>query len=115
MDQRSANIIKIAVAALAVVAAGWIGWINWRTESPLADAVEYLDVTSGKVFRISRANVPSILPGENPETKQKTLVPIYKRDDGQYYVSDRVMDVVRGLGASNKHVDVTSRHVTLAK
>lgn len=115
MDQRSVNIIKIAVAVLAVAAAGWIGWMNWRTESPLADAVEYVDVSSGKVFRFARANVPSILPGENPDTKQKTLVPIYKRDDGKYYVSDRVMDVVRGLGASNTHVDVASRHVTLAK
>ena len=115
MDQRSGNIIKIAAAVLAVAGAVWIGWTNLRSESPLADAVEYVDVTSGKVFRISRASIPSILPGENPDTKQKTLVPIYKRDDGQYYVSDRVMDVVRGLGASNKHVDVTSRHVTLSK
>lgn len=115
MDQRSGNIFKITGALLAVAVAVWLVWMNLRNESPLADTIEYVDVTSGMVFRISRASVPSILPGENPKTKQKTLVPIYKRDDGQYYVSDRVIDVVRGLGASNKYVDVASRHVTLSK
>lgn len=115
MEQRSGNIIKIAVALIAVAAAVGIGWMNLHSESPKPDAVEYVDVSSGKIFRISRSNIPAILPGENPDTKQKMLIPVYKRDDGQYYVSDRVVDVVRGLGSSNKHVDVASRRVTPLK
>lgn len=114
MEKRSGNIIKIVVGVLAIGSAAWIGWMNLGGESPQPDSIQYIDVTNGQVFRIRRAEVPSVLPGENPKTKAKTLVPIFERD-GQYYVSERSVDVIRAFGKENKHVDVASRRVTIAK
>jgi hypothetical protein len=55
------------------------------------------------------------LPGENPDTKQKTLIPVIRSDGGEYFVSDRKLPAVRDLGELNKVVDLKTRRVAVAK
>ena len=113
MDKRSGDIAKIAAVCVLLAAAVGVYWWNFRGESPQPDSFLYVCAKTGKLYSIARSNAPKILPGENPDTHEKTLIPVNREQDGNYYVSERKIDAARQLGDANKYVDLKTRRVTV--
>ncbi|MFO0837804.1 MAG: hypothetical protein U1D55_04705 [Phycisphaerae bacterium] len=102
---KNAGKISLAVAILAL-AAGVFWWQSRSGEPRLEGKITYVCVATGKKFTFERGKT-RILPLENPETKQRTLLPC-GQEDGVWRVSSRCAQLVRDLGDQNKFVDPES-------
>jgi len=105
--------IKIGAAVVLLAAAAGLTYYNLRSDKVLGDTVSYVCVSTGKVYQIPRGGPPRVAPLENPETRQRTLLPCQKRDDG-FYISDRQRSALKELGDQNKVVDVQTLRVNVA-
>lgn len=76
-----------------------------RERPPLPTEIQFVCVSTGEVFNISRDKVPNILPAKNPKTGQMTLLPVSKHDDGKLYVGTRRREELKQLGEVNHYVD----------
>ena len=107
MDFLKANAGKLGVAAAFLVAAVAIYLMfGGYSEGPSrSDKVRFVCVETGETFWIERA--PHELPLENPETKRRTLIPCYEREDGTLAVSKRVSGILEDLKEQGllKYVD----------
>lgn len=108
------NALKIGAAVLLLAAAAGLLFYNASSAKVLPDSVTYVCVATGKTFSIARGGPPKVLPLENPETHQRTLLPCQKREDG-WYLSERIRSDLKALGDANKIVDPQSLRVNIDK
>ncbi len=94
-------LLAIAVVGIAVV----IGW-SFVHSSPLElpNRMPLVCAATGETFNIPRERV-NMLPMENPETGERTLIPFETRD-GARYVPDRYRTTVQDLKDKNQYVDL---------
>lgn len=106
MPPLKANAGKLALlAGLLAVAVG--SYFVWGDRPPARRSkVQYLCVATGETFWLARGAC-KILPGTNPRSGDKTLVPCHEREDGRLQVSSRCRGLIRRLerDAVNKLVD----------
>jgi len=98
---------KIAVVVLLLVVAVGVYFYFGRDTGPLPDSVKFVCVATGKVYNLSRDQVPSILPATNPSTGEKTLIPAHE-ENGKLYASERYGPGLLAdpeLAKVNKYVD----------
>jgi hypothetical protein len=89
---------------LAVLLFGVTGYLVFRPqEKQIANRVNFVCVSTGKVFDIDRRSVRT-LPATNPDTGSRTLVPVVERD-GKLYMDKHFRALLRELGEDNHHVD----------
>ncbi len=114
MSQRNKIILAVS---LLVLAGGVFFWQSgFGKPRPYKEPLQYVDVTTGKLYEIPRGRGINVLPAKNPETGEATLVPCYlNEDDGQWYVSRRKLGVVKELKDINKVVDLNSLRVSVAE
>ncbi|RMF73597.1 MAG: hypothetical protein D6744_15420 [Planctomycetota bacterium] len=96
------------IAAVVLLAAGYLFYRNMGANDPargLPGQIPCVCVATGEIFYIDREDLTR-LPAENPKTKERTLVPVAKREDGSYRVSSQSEAIVRSLGEKNKYVDL---------
>lgn len=103
--------LKIAIAVVLLAAAGWFVFQNTRPRGGLPSEATFVCVATGKLFEIPIAGKTLIYPLENPETKQLTLFPVSKHEDGFYYVSPRRREGIKAMGDVNKAVDLATLKV----
>ncbi len=98
---------KLILAVALLVVAGSVYWQFGRSRSALADGVAYACVATGKVFWIPRAKTPPVLPAPNPDTGKATLVPVVRRDDGRFAMTDHYAGLLEDpeLAPLNKFID----------
>lgn len=107
--------LKIAIAVVVFVAAGAIAYWNTRSTSAFPTEWTFVCVASGKIFAIPNEGKVREFPLENPETKERTLFPCKKHEDGFYYVSSRWREGVKQLGSVNRSVDLETLRVKAAE
>jgi hypothetical protein len=98
---------KVILVVVLLLAAGGVYWFWGRPEPVLPNRVTFVDVATGEIINFSRADMPNILPGTNPNTETETLLPVEERD-GVYFVIGRYGMLVRDpkqLGQVNKYID----------
>ncbi len=107
--------LKIAIAVVVFVAAGAIAYWNTRSESGFPTERTFVCVATGKLYQIPNTGKTVVYPLENPDTKEKTLFPCTRQEDGSYAVSGRYREYIKGLGDANKAIDLTTLKVKDAK
>lgn len=103
METRSKG-LKIGIALVLMAVAVGIWYWN-RPQRQFPSEWTFVCVATGKVFSIPNEGRVREFPLENPETRERTLLPCSKHEDGSYYISSRWRDAVRQLGDANKTVD----------
>ena len=98
---------KLILALALLVAAGGVYWRFCRQRSALPDEVAYACVATGKVFWISRAHTPPFLPAPNPNTGQRTLVPVVAHTPGRFMMTEHYAALLEDpeLAPLNKYID----------
>jgi len=107
--ERNKILLVVLLLAVAVGVYFWLG----RAQSPVAGSVQFVCVSTGKLYRISQEDIPSILPAVNPSTGEKTLLPTEEKD-GKLIANPRfAFDALRDpeLAKVNKYVDPTTLEV----
>lgn len=107
--------LKIGVAVVLLVVAGWFVYQNTRPSGIFPSERMFVCVATGKLFAIPNEGKVRVYPLENPETKQNTLFPCTRHEDGSYYVSSRWREGVKALGEVNQAVDPDTLKVKDAK
>lgn len=106
------NAGKVSLVVVLLAAAGFFAWKNLSGgELRRPDTIDFVCVTTGKVFHLPRDGKARPIPCENPETKSITLVPCMERD-GAVYVASRYRGTLRDMKDVNKAVDVETLKVT---
>src|SRR5690606_4345838 len=106
MEFLKANAGKVAVVGVILAAAAFLAWWNAGTADPLRglpDEIRFVDVSSGELYSFSRGE-PFALPRENPDTGERTLLPVVEKEGG-LFVSQRRASVLSTLGEKNRWVD----------
>ncbi len=98
-----ANQRKIALAVGLLLLAGGMTYYQLSGGQVRPSSGNFVCVATGKTFSIPRGTT-KILPLENPETKERTLLPCYEQD-GKLYVSRRAAEHLSEFGARNRFVD----------
>jgi hypothetical protein len=96
-------IFALVLICGAVVAAFWL----WPRSDTVPNSMLFVCVETGKTARLSRDDVPSIMPVENPSTGNRTLLPAYTDDDGKLRLIERYASVLHepAVAKVNKYVD----------
>ncbi len=95
---------RLALAGVLVAALGGLVYYQLRSgHGRLPKGVRFVCVATGKTYWLDRNKVV-VLPAENPQTGQMTLLPAYVKD-GVTYVDSRYREAVIELGDQNRHVD----------
>ncbi len=105
MEAVKANAGKIALVVVLIAAAIALFAFQNAEAPKRSGQVEYICVKTGKTFWFKRS--PTVLPRENPETHEKTLVPCHQTEDGQLVIDPRQRAVIQQLEKNglNKYVD----------
>ncbi len=105
MEAVKTNAGKIALVVIVLAAAIAMFAFQGSEKPARTGQVEYVCVKTGKTFWFKRE--PTILPRENPETHEKTLVPCHETEDGQLVIDPRQRAVIQQLEKDgiNKFVD----------
>lgn len=115
MAESSGKTTRIAIALVLLLGAGGVWYWTRPGKSPFPSERTFVCVATGKLFAIPNEGKVRIYPLENPDTKQRTLFPCVKHDDGSYYVLSRWREGVRQLGDVNKAVDLQTLRVREAR
>jgi hypothetical protein len=113
MDFLKANAGKLGLAAVLLIAAAVLYSKFGGGHGPQRSSkVPFVCVETGKIFWLPRE--PRLPPVENPDSKKRTLVPCYEREDGKLAVSERMSSVLKDLSDQglNKFVDLKTFEVT---
>ena len=74
-----------------------------------------VDVSSGDLFEYSlKKNKGSMIPAKNPDTGEYALFPVYRDDDGDYYIVGRYMSGMRDLDVEPTAIDPSTYRVTVS-
>jgi len=98
------NAAKIGLAVVLLAAAVAAFLIVNRKPSPVSGDLTFVCVATGKVYQIGRSKKALIVPLENPDTHELTLLPCAK-DAGGYYISGRYRGMLKEFGDKNRYVD----------
>ncbi len=95
---------QIVVIVGAFLGAGVLLWLtlNRGPDIRIADAMLMVDVRTGELFEVSRKPRPPTIPAPNPGTKELTLLPVEKGEDGTWRVMGRYLDNVEALKPSTE-------------
>ncbi len=80
---------KIIVGVVLLLVAGGIAFYFRPHGSPFPAKRVFVCVATGKVFRFSEQDAPNSLPGKNPETGQRTLLPADADANGKIVAKSR--------------------------
>jgi hypothetical protein len=85
---------QLAIIIIGLV--GGIGLVGWNLFSgqriQQADSVVMVDVNTGALFEFSVKGSKSVLiPAKNPETGERTLLPVDKAEGGGWMIAARYM------------------------
>ena len=111
MNKRSSDIAKIAAVCVLLAAAFGVYRWNFSGETVQPDSVEYVCAKTGKLYRLPRDGKARELPLINPETQERTLIPVSRDEKGEYKISSRRIETVRRMGDLNKVIDITTMRV----
>jgi hypothetical protein len=114
MDKRSGDIAKIAAVCLLLLTAGGLAWWNSRAQKVQPDTVEYVCAKTGKLFRLPRDGKPHELPLMNPDTQERTLIPVLRQENGEYVITGHRIQTVKRMGDVNKVIDLETLRVKVA-
>lgn len=106
MDFLRQNAGKLGLVAVLLIAAIAIYSFAGGGGTPSRSGkVQFVCVATGETFWLERK--PRILPVENPDTGQKTLVPCHEKEDGTISISTRIRSVVEQLEKDgiNKYIN----------
>lgn len=106
MDFIRANGGKIALTAAIFIIAGVVFAMQGDKVKAPANAVRYVCVETGKTYWLERGEA-RVLPGKNPDTGEKTLLPCFEADDGTVRVRPACRQLIQQLNeqGKNKFVD----------
>lgn len=80
--------IVLFVAAIGAIL--FTGYRMWRGDGiDLAGTVLTVDIASGDLYLIDTNGRGIVLPAKHPETKLRTLFPIYEDEEGNYVLDGR--------------------------
>ena len=99
---------KLTVVVVLFLVAGGVGWYFWRSGDPLSDSVKFVCVATGKTYTIGRGEMPDVVPAENPDTHEFTLLPLSKNEAGELVINARFANELRHtptLAKVNRYVD----------
>ena len=114
MDKRSSDIAKIAVVCVLLASAAGLGWWNLRGPKVQPDSIEYVCAKTGKLFRLPRDGKARELPLVNPDTHERTLIPVLRQENGEYVITNHRIQTVRRMGDLNKVIDLETLRVKVA-
>ena len=107
----SSKQIKIIVAIVVLAVAGILAYRSMNNGPDLPTSSGFVCVETGEVFEMALDDV-AIIPGLNPNTGRRTLLPCSRGEDGRYHVSEYYRGSLTGsLNDVNKYVDVQSLEV----
>ena len=104
--------VKLSFAVVLLIGAGILVVWHFSRSGPISKDVNFVCVETGKTYSLTREQA-ALLPAENPQTHERTLLPCVKRD-GVLYVSARYRDSLLQLGERNKYVDTETLAVRTA-
>ncbi|MBK9120599.1 MAG: hypothetical protein IPM18_13520 [Phycisphaerales bacterium] len=67
---------KLVLAIVLLTGAAAVYFFFVRQPSLLPSSIRYVDISTGKIVQIAYERIPTILPGENPATGERTLLPV---------------------------------------
>jgi hypothetical protein len=114
MEKRSGDIAKIAAVCVLLAAAFGVYRWNFSGEKVQPDSVQYVCARTGKLFRLPRDGKARELPLVNPETKERTLIPVVRLETGDYAITNHRIQTVRRMGELNKVIDLDTLRVKVA-
>jgi hypothetical protein len=105
MQFLKANAGKLSIAVVLLGGAIVLFVLQAGGEPSRSGKVQFVCVATGEMFWLERQ--PRVLPAENPETGQRTLVPCGPADDGSTHVSRRDRGLIEQFERDgvNKYVD----------
>jgi hypothetical protein len=102
--------IVVIVAAVVVAVSSFL--IFGRGERlDLDNSVRMVDVGTGEVFSLKLGRPEAMIPGQNPKTKEWTLMPVEQHEDGKLYVSERYLAAVKNIPGEHGAIDASTGQV----
>jgi hypothetical protein len=87
--------IALIVIGLAV-GIGSAAWFSFGGDDVRLPTTHFLvDVESGEIFEFDSRKHQLVLPARHPETGRSTLIRLIKDDEGNWYVSERELGLLR--------------------
>ncbi len=109
MDAATGKKLKIALAIVLLAGALGITIYSFRDNSPLAGDVAFICVQTGERYYFDRDDI-SEMPMRNPDTGEKTLLPIVEDGDAAYVSKDYAY-LLKEVAEVNQYVDPATRKV----
>jgi hypothetical protein len=105
MEFLKGNAGKVGLVVVLLLVAVGLLLVRRERAPSRADKVHLVCVATGKTFWVDRR--PMVLPLDNPETGEKTLLRCYEGEDGALYVDRSCRDLVKQLDEDkvNQYVD----------
>jgi len=101
---------KAIVAVVLLLGAAGIWWFYNHGSTGMPDRVRYVDMETGEPVWIRLSQTPNEMPGENPKTGKRTLLPVTERDGRLYADPHYAVSALRNseVAKLNKHIDPTT-------
>ncbi len=110
----SAKPWQIILFVLALLALSGGLFLSCRGGVNLADSVLMVDVKTGDRFRFDTSGRKATgIPGKHPDTGERTLIPIVKRD-GAWYLADHYRSALDQIEGENAAVDMLSYEIRIS-
>jgi hypothetical protein len=105
---------KIALAVFILVVAGLLARRALHNGTEVAAEANFVCVATGETFSLNLDQI-AMIPAENPNTGERTLLPCSRSEDGVLRVGARYQpSLVNDLKEVNKYVDPMSLEVRLS-
>lgn len=104
MSAVSENKGKIGLVVVLLLVAGAVYWFTAPSRPKLSNTILYVDVSTGKLYDLPRGTT-RVPPVANPDTGTATMLPCYRDESGQVFVSRHMRTVLKDLGELNQFVD----------
>ncbi|MFK7885156.1 MAG: hypothetical protein AB8F26_13345 [Phycisphaerales bacterium] len=98
---------------LLVAAVGALGFSAWkfgfggdRLSAQMSNGVIMMDVNTGELFEYSLKGRRGVMvPGENPNSGELSLMPVQEDEQGRWYITNRDMDALQYVEVEASRVD----------
>lgn len=71
---------KLTLAVVLLLGAGAVYFVYLRQPALKPSHVRFVDISTGKIVSIHESKTPRFMPGENPSTGERTLLPVEQED-----------------------------------